>query len=119
MSAGRERSSRRRKWLLAASASVVVGGLVCVAVLALGSAFDHWNGWEISITNGCGDDLYADDGADGLPILDGQTISWDRAARSGDKTLTLWRSLSDRVSGIEGHVVNLHGDSVLTGRQCP
>ena len=94
---------------------LVIGG----AIVEFASAFDHWNGWTISITNACGHDLYADDGKDGLSILEGETLSWDGASRSGDKVIRLWRSSNDFVSGVDGLVVNLHGDSVLKGPQCP
>lgn len=110
--------SHRRRWWIAGAVAVVLGALICVALLTLGSTFDHWNGSEISITNNCGHDVYADDGRDGVPIKASETIRWDGASPSGDKTITLWTSMSEHVSGGDGLVVTLRGDSVLTGSQC-
>jgi len=111
--------ARRRRWWIACGVALACAALIGGAFLVLGSIFDHWNGWDISITNNCGHDVYADDGRDGISIGAGETIKWDGATQSGDKTISLWSSPSDHVRGGDGLVVELHGDSVLTGSQCP
>lgn len=94
--------------------------IAALAVLAVDRILGEFAGGpRISITNQCGHDLYADDGRDGLPIEAGQTILWASESESGDKTLRLWWSSTDAVNGVEGRLVQVHGDSVLSGAQCP
>jgi hypothetical protein len=102
---------------------VVVAACVLIAGAAfrrLASSFEHWNGWPIAITNGCGYDLYADDGHDGLRMPAGETVTWERASRSGEKSIRVWSWLSaldhDNRPGL---LVELNGDSVLSGERCP
>jgi len=104
----------RRRWIALGALLVVLllGGAAC---LALDRALDDLDN-SISVTNGCGFDIYADDGRDGLRIRDGETIRWGTEGPM-DKTIWVWRG--NRVEGVAGLEVELRGDSLLTGSSCP
>jgi hypothetical protein len=108
----------RRGWVIAV-VGVLAGATVGWALVAFLSIFVGENGREISITNRCGRDLYADDGRDGVPIKSGETLRWDGASESGSKTIRLWSSATEHVNGVEALEVTLHGDSVLESASCP
>lgn len=117
-SAPKSRGRWSRPW-------VIVGGAVAVAALGIATWLtisllsSPLNGWTISITNGCGFAVYADDGRDGIRIEADETIRWSGASESGEKVIRLWRfEPGDGPVDAEA-VVKLRGDSLLSGETCP
>jgi hypothetical protein len=113
---GRWRPSRRSVLVIAALGIVASA---CVAWLGYRTLSTPYNGWTISISNDCGYDVYATDAHDGIVIPADETIRWDHASKSLEKTIQL-RS-HEQTAGPVGNelTVKLTGNFVLSGSSCP
>lgn len=89
--------------------------MVSISVRFLATPYE---GWTISISNRCGYDVYAVDVHHGILIRAGETIRWDRASRSLEKTIQLQRLATTTGPAADDVTVTLHG-SVLAGSNCP
>jgi hypothetical protein len=106
--------NRRRLIVMVVTAVLTLGAVI---VWRIAEGFGHWNGRTVSITNECGYDVYADNNHDGFAIPDGSTVVSEHASRSHELTISLWRGRGgDRGQAL---VVELRGDSNLSGDRCP
>lgn len=106
-----QRSFRR---ILAGLGALVVVPVIAFSVILVRAYSD---GRSLTVTNGCGFDVYLDNNVDGITLRASETVTVSHATASGKLMIRVWRG--DPGQSDPGLEVALVGDSTLSGPTCP